>query len=220
MRRCLYPRAGARTRGYGTVDDVVIGDRFAWGHLEKTGGDATLELFGEVSELVRFADPADTHDKHCEFRSREPEVKGKVLALNFRRLPAWILSKAHHKARYGTFPDFEPDFMASPQEMAQSRDPDERLAAFTDNGRFAIERWLRLEFLAQDFIVLVAEFTDLTEAKRKDILELAGIHERSGEPYDRRLDHWFSHDQVRTMYENNPVWAALERRLYGGVTGV
>ena len=70
------------------VAAVVIGDRFAWGHLEKTGGDATLELFGEVPEVVRFADPLDSHHKHCSFPDRESAVRGKLLALNIRRLPA------------------------------------------------------------------------------------------------------------------------------------
>jgi hypothetical protein len=193
---------------------VVIGDRFAWGHLEKTGGDATLQLFELVPDVVRFADPRESHDKHRLFAEREAEVHGKLLALNIRRLPAWILSKAQHAARHGTFPDYEPWHMASPHEMAHSTDPDERLAAFTGAGRFRVERWIRAEFLAEDFLGFVGEFTDVPEDRRRAILELAEVHGSATEGYDHDVAHWFSAEQIETMYERNPVWGALERRLY------
>ena len=193
---------------------MVIGDRFAWGHLEKTGGDATLQLFELVPDVVRFADPFNVHEKHRPFSEREAEVQGKLLALNIRRLPVWILSKAQHTARHGTHPDYEPWFMASPHEMAQRTDPDERLAAFTDGGRFSIDRWLRAESLGEDFVAFVSEFTDLPDGRRNAILELAAEHGRATEGYDHAIEHWFTPEQVRTMYERNPVWAALERQLY------
>lgn len=199
------------------VAAVVIGDRFAWGHLEKTGGDATLELFGEVPEVVRFADPLNSHDKHCPFGDRESAVRGKVLALNIRRLPAWILSKAQHTAHYGTYPDYEPWFMASPTELSESHEPDQRLAAFTDNGRFHVDRWLRTEFLDRDFPAFISEFMDIPESRHTAIVELAQVHGAATEAYDHRIDHWFSAGHVRRMYASNPAWAALERRLYGDV---
>jgi hypothetical protein len=193
---------------------VVIGDRFAWGHLEKTGGDATLQLFEQVPEVVRFADAESSHDKHRLFAEREAEVRGKILALNIRRLPDWILSKAQHAARHGTYPDYEPWHMASPHRMAQTTDPDERLAAFTADGRFRIDRWIRVEFLATDFIAFVSEFTDVPDQARRTILELADVHGSAKQGYDHDVEHWFTPDQIKTMYERNPVWAALERRLY------
>lgn len=194
---------------------MVIGDRFAWGHLEKTAGDATLELFLALPEIVRFADPRDTHEKHAYFPQRERDVSGKVLALNIRRLPAWVLSKAQHEARYGTYPDYEPGPMASPVEMAESTDPDQRLAAITGRGRFPVDRWIRTEFLAQDFLAFVSEFIELTPSRRAEIVQLAEAHEASAPPYDHHVDHWFTDTHLRRMYERNPVWAGLERELYG-----
>ena len=193
---------------------MVIGDRFAWGHLEKTGGDATLQLFEQVPELVRFADPVDAHDKHRSFPAREPEVRGKVLALNIRRLPEWTLSKAQHAARHGTHPDYQPWYMASPHQMAASTEPDERLAAFTGGGRFVVDRWLRVEHLADDFLEFVTEFGEISEDQRRAITDLARVHGSATEGYDHRVEHWFTPGQLQAMYERNPVWAALERRLY------
>jgi SAM-dependent methyltransferase len=194
---------------------MVIGDRFAWGHLEKTGGDATVELFLALPELIRFADPLSSEEKHTAFADREPQVRGKLLVLNMRRLPGWVLSRALHQARYGAYPEYEPLPMKSPQEMAESQDADRRLREFTQEGRLPVDRWLRMEFLGDDFLAFVSEMTELSEARQREIRELAGI--RRGTPllYDHRIEQWFTPDQVRTMYERNPLWAAVERGLYG-----
>ncbi len=194
---------------------MVIGEQFAWGHLEKTGGDATIELFLVLPELVRFADPPSSEEKHTAFPRRAEEIRGKVLALNIRRLPSWVLSRALHRARYGEFPDYEPLPMMSPQEMAESVDADQRLLEFLDNHELTIDRWLRTEFLADDFLAFASEFTEVPEAKRREILELGGS--RLGTPltYDHRIDQWFTGDQLRTMYERNPEWAAVEQLVYG-----
>ena len=194
---------------------MVIGERFAWGHLEKTGGDATVEFFLAVPELVRFADPPSSAEKHTLFPSRAADIRGKVLALNIRRLPAWLLSRALHEARYGVYPDYEPLPMRSPQQMAESSDGDRRLSDFTGNQELGIDRWLRTEFLADDFLAFVSEFTEVSEAKEQEIRALASV--RRGTPllYDHRVDQWFTPAQIQTMYEHNPVWAAVERQLYG-----
>jgi hypothetical protein len=56
---------------------------------------------------------------------------------------------------------------------------------------------------------------EVPESRRRTIVDLAQVHGSATEAYDHQLDHWFSADHVRRMYESNPVWAALERRLYG-----
>jgi hypothetical protein len=139
---------------------MVIGDTFAWGHLPKTGGEATRKMFGLFPGLVRFSDPVDTYEQHTPFIDREAEVRGKLLALNIRRLPAWVLSREQHKARWGIWPDRKPLPMDPPEQLAVSSFPDYRLNTFLLDGRFHIDRWLRMENLASDFLSLIAEMTD------------------------------------------------------------
>src|SRR5262245_49973539 len=105
---------------------MVIGERFAWGHLPKTGGEATRAMFSHVPELVLFSDPPETLEQHTTFAERRDQVEGKMLALNIRRLPAWILSREQHRARWGVHPENRPMPMPSPAEMATSTIPDER----------------------------------------------------------------------------------------------
>ena len=193
---------------------MVIGERFAWAHLPKAGGSTTQELFRIFPELIRFADPDDTNDKHTPFRDRERMVAGKLLAMNLRRLPFWVLSRAHHAATEGIWPDYRPIPMDPPEVLAQSAFPDTRIALFTDNGRIGIDRWIRLEHLVDDFLRFICEFTDVTEERRSLVVEHRPENVRD---YDREVGNWFTAEQVCKLYESNPRWAALELRLYGDV---
>ena len=191
---------------------MVIGERFAWAHLPKTGGDTTRELFELFPGFVHHADPGDTNDKHATFEDRADTVRGKTLAMNFRRLPAWVLSRAHHVAREGLWPDYTPEPMPAAAELAASTLPDGRLQVFTADGRIRIDRWMRLEHLRHDFLAFVKEFHPVTPADERLVHELPA---RDVACYDRDPHNWFSASQLKQMYEANPRWATLERELYG-----
>jgi hypothetical protein len=191
---------------------MVIGERFAWAHLPKTGGSATFELFQLFPELIVFGDFDESNAKHTRFAERAAEVEGKTLAMNFRRLPFWVLSRAQHVSRWGIHPDYKPIPMASPAELCESDFPDDRLALFTDEGRFEIDTWFRMEHLTEDFTDFVARYAEVTDERRGAMsrLPMVNAHE-----YDHGLASWFTPEQIDRMYERNPVWAGLERELYG-----
>ena len=191
---------------------MVIGQGFAWAHLPRTAGTATLAMFELFPDLVEHADPADTKHQHATFPDRAAQVEGKVLALNFRRLPAWVLSRAHRVSLHGVEPEYVPAPIASPYELSRSSVPDERLAQFTANGRFQVDRWLRVEQLAPDFLGLVGEFREPTPQERGRVLDMGLVNAID---YDHDVSHWFTPVQVRDMYAHNPRWALVEERLYG-----
>ncbi len=193
---------------------MVIGDRFAWAHLPKTAGDATARMFAVVPGLVCFADPADSNDKHLPFFAREPEVTGKLLVMNIRRLPAWMLSGAQHKSAHGVHPEYRPMPLQTPDEIAEQTDADDLLRWMTDHGRFAVDRWLRAELLPVDLLSLLSELGVLTNAVEERVRAVGWVN--AGD-YDHRLDRRFTVAQIRRMYERNPDWAAIEREVYGDV---
>jgi hypothetical protein len=193
---------------------MVIGERFAWAHLPKTAGSATTQLFRLFPELIVFGDFGESNDKHTPFSKREPQIGGKVLAMNFRRLPFWVLSRAQHVARWGVYPNYEPIAMPTPDELSESPFPDSRLSVYTDGGRFPIDRWLRTESLTEDFLAFISEFTEVTDERRASVVALGPVNAHE---YDHSIERWFTPAQIATMYERNPDWAALERGLYGGL---
>lgn len=191
---------------------MVIGERFVWAHLPKTAGMATARLFHLFPELIVFADPEDTNDMHTPFSQRSEQVQGKVLAMNFRRLPTWVLSRAQHVARWGIHPDYTPIPMDSPEELANSRFPDSRIQIYTDEGRIHIDRWLRAESITDDFLAFISELTDVSEEQKQRVRDLGPVNTHD---YDKDVTSWFSPVLIRRMYEANPVWAALEKEIYG-----
>jgi hypothetical protein len=189
---------------------MVIGERFVWGHLQKTGGHATVAMFELFPEIVLFADPMDSDDSHTPFNAREEQLRGKSLVMNMRRLPHWTLSWAQH--RFTKRPNPRP--FESPELMASIRRADWRLSAMIDKGRIRIDRWLRVESLADDFIDVVSEFAEVDSARRDQIHKLG---ERNALQYDHDIFHWFTPRQIETMYRNNPLWASVEREVYGNL---
>lgn len=191
---------------------MVIGERFAWAHLPKTGGDATHQMLSAVPGVVRFGDRLDSNDKHMPFFGREAEIGGKLLVMNIRRLPAWMLSGAHHKAAFGEYPDYRPQPLLTPEQMAGSTDAEDLLRWMTDHGRFRVDRWLRTEALTEDVLALLAELGFDGPEVRARVLAVGRVNVGS---YDHDAALGLTGDQLRRMYELNPTWAAIERQVYG-----
>jgi hypothetical protein len=191
---------------------MVIGNEFAWAHLPKTGGDATLVLFKLFPNAILYADYEDSNVKHTPFADREELVAGKSLAMNIRRLPFWVLSRWQHASRHGLYPDYVPIPMPSAEELAESDLPDNRIEHFTGAGRFQIDHWIRTEHLVDDFLEFIAAYADVTPDRR---LAAASLRQVNAHEYDHNLASWFTPRQITRMYERNPAWAGLERDLYG-----
>ena len=191
---------------------MVIGRRFAWAHLPKTAGDATHSMLVSVPGLVQFADPLNSNDKHLPFFGREAEVAGKLLAMNIRRLPAWALSGAQHKARHGVHPEYRPLPLETFDEMTSRTDADDLLRWMTDHGRFRVDRWLRTERLEDDMLSLLEELGELTPRVRAAVLGVGHVNV-GGSP--RELEREFTAEQLGRLYALNPVWAGIERHVYG-----
>ena len=191
---------------------MVIGKEFVWAHLPKTGGDATLKMFGLFPELVEFADPDDGNEKHTRFNERQDEIRGKVLSMNFRRLPSWVLSRAQHVSRWGIYPDYKPLPMGTPDELAKSSFPDTRIQLYTSQNRFWPDHWLRMESLSQDFVGFISEFREISDADREQVKALGEVNQGV---YDHDIEFWFTPEHITRMYVNNPLWATLEQELYG-----
>jgi hypothetical protein len=89
---------------------------------------------------------------------------------------------------------------------------DSRLSILTDNGRFQIDRWIRMEQLVDDFIAFISDLTDLSDEDREKIAASEPVNALE---YDHEIAHWFTPEQVRRLYRNNPLWASVEERVYG-----
>jgi hypothetical protein len=188
---------------------MVIGEKFAWAHQPRTGGSATLRMFEFFPDLIVFADPSGGQAKHSSFAEREELVKGKILSCNIRRLPTFLLSMAVWTSRPASRKG-KP--MESPMQIASRPRGDLRLEAITGGGRFHVDRWLRMEELAGDFLRFVSEFTTITDDQRNQVVEFGSLNALE---YDHDIANWFSDHQIEMMYEKNSAWRAVEEKVYG-----
>lgn len=193
---------------------MVITGAFAWAHLPKTGGDATYRMLLAVPGLVQFADPLESDDKHLPFFAREDRIAGRLRVMNIRRLPAWALSGAQHRAAHGLAPAYRPEPLESFDTISRRTDADDLLRWMTDHDRLHVERWLRMECLEDDLVALLKNLGLLSAEGRAAIRRVGRVNVGR---YDPRLVTGFSPEQVERLYDLNPRWAAVERIVYGSV---
>lgn len=191
---------------------MVIGKDFAWAHLAKAGGEMTHALFKVFPEVIEFADPAQTVDQHTAFEDRPDQVAGKQRILNLRRLPSWMLSFHVWKSIVGILPDFEQSPMLSPLQIAESNAADAFLVRYMPEEGPKIDTWIRTEYMIDDFLAFIRTQVEVTAEKEAIVRQLPRVNELV---YDKVIDHWFSAAHIRLMYLRNPVWAAVERAVYG-----
>lgn len=195
---------------------MIIGRQFAWAHLPKTGGDATFELFQLFPDLVVFAHSRKEKEKHNRFRAHEAKITGKLLVMNIRRLPAWMLSMSQHQTHYWLHPKHEHPSVESTEQMSRSRAPDHQLRSFMGHGQFKIDVWFRTEYLVEDFISFVSRFTEVTPEREDRAHKIGRINQMS---YAHELKRWFTKEQIADMYQSNPLWRSVEDEVYADPLG-
>jgi hypothetical protein len=191
---------------------MVVGKTFAWGHMGKTGGDATFALFQCVPDLIEWAHPITDPDKHRNFESLG--VVRDTYALNIRRLPSLVLSYVHHAKRYGLDATLPKGTRLSPDEASRFDRPERMIRNHTARGRITIDRWLRMESLREDFLDLAWTLRPLSGDEEAAIRHVAT---KPPMDYDHDVFAFFSADQIDSLYRSNPTWAHFEREVYGSL---
>ena len=195
---------------------MIVSQRFVWGHIPKTGGDATATMIARVPRLVVLADDLRDHAKHLSFDERRGSIEGKLLVANIRRLPDWAISTAQLLSNNGVWPDYEPYGPQPAHAVASSDWADKALAMVV--GDYEVDRWLRQEHLVDDLVDFLREIAALTAAEERAIRSVGPVNvhrprfRRWRRPSPRRF---FTRAQIDELYANNPGWAAIERRVYG-----
>ena len=191
---------------------MVIGERFAYGHIPKTGGDAVHSWLAQIDGVQ--VDPLSEARKHQFFWERD--IHKDVYVLSFRRLPFWALSYLHQLAfhpdaarHYG----IPPDDTVRP-EHAFALTPDEYLRQHQRDGR-EIDVWLRMEHLFDDVIRFITG--DIQPVTAELHHRLLAVRTKDRQHYYHEVSDFFSTVQIAALYARNPMWSAVEKNVYGGL---
>jgi len=205
---------------------VVIGKDFVWAHFGKTGGNSTLKMFSIIDRAVEFSDPIDNHEKHLSFEIREEGLgisfKDKVRMLNIRRLHSWILSHinfqnqvynvpVNDKLLEGIVNIGDPRTVLTDDLTYQEMHVDEGLIYYDYKN---VDHWFRTEHLANDFISTMCAFADISDQEKSTI---RNVQENVNLNYDRKIQGHLTPEEISLLYENCPIWAEMEKKIYGDI---
>ncbi len=200
---------------------MVISDRLAWGHIPKTGGDITHAYFSQFQTQLKLEiDNLGLPNKHDYFAMRNID-DSRILLLNIRRLPSLILSVVHHKINYdgANIIDFKKDILEKTNPDNSNIDystyADTTLLAMTSFGdrKLKISKWLRCENILEDFTDFIVDWVDYSRQQIKEMLE--PIHVKDFNSYDHEISKYWTSDEIKIIYKNNPLWASVEKEVYG-----
>jgi hypothetical protein len=189
---------------------MVIGESFAYGHIPKTGGDAVHMWLAQIEGLQ--IDRIDEASKHHFFWQRP--IRRDLYVLSIRKLPFWALSYlhelTHHPAaaqHYGI-----PIQDAVRPEHALRLTPDHYLLQHQSGGR-KVGVWLRMEHLFDDVVWFIEEhIRPVTFDLRRKLMAVSTKGQRN---YNHDVDSFFTPEQIAELYARFPVWAAVEKQIYG-----
>lgn len=213
---------------------MIIGNNFVWGHIPKTGGTSAEKIFdiiGENTKIIHI-DRRKNVLKHDNFDIKQKRLKinldqKRKRILNIRRLPIWVLSFANHKSwkipftrqdvlngRVNSLYPLDNMKVKTLEEAWRSTkvyNPDEFLEHFMC-GR--VDHWIRTEYLAQDTINVMANYTKLSK-NQKDRIKKVYLNKRS---YNKNIKDWFqTKKEMKQIYDKNPLWSKVELEIYGNL---
>ena len=196
---------------------MIVGKDFIWLHFPKCGGVSTelalrTLLKGRRDVAFDSIDHRsgiwhDTIPKRQE-RNETFDPAGKRIFCGIRRLPHWILSLTHFEIARGERATTREMLLQGRVFNSQSSlHADELLAGFSLPE---VNIWIRTEYLAADLATAFALPLDRVQSSLK--MENAGTMD-----YVRELSFWFTSRELAGLYDANPLWADLERRVYGSL---
>ena len=203
---------------------MIQGRDFIWQHMPKCAGH-TVEMALRAGLLgrrdirfdPRFPEYIGWHDGLAARAGRDPGFNpdGKTVVTGFRRLPHWVLSRVHYEA-------------SRPPHRCATRDMVRRGAYFEQSGDLCtadrllrdyicpehVQTWIRVEHMPEDFRTA---FSGVIGARMPAAeWQLRRIRNPTQVRYLEAVEFYFTPGDLVALYDANPLWASLERTLYGG----
>lgn len=191
-------------------------------HFPKTGGHTVAEAIraaaaGREDVVFDRADDLRTHDSVADrlVTERSFDPKGKVVISGVRRLPWWILSRVHYEAARPPHRCASRAMICKGEYFEQDGQVNHADAHVARLGSHPVDRWVRLEHLADDF---VDHFEELLGPRVRSVAhKLKKVVNPTTLDYVKSLGFYFTAEELAGLYAANPRWAAMETRVYGDV---
>jgi len=203
---------------------MVISEKFVWLHLGKTGGDFTHYIFRTYfkSHLLHIDSIYDPN-KHlglanANIQYPQYNILEKDLILNFRKLSSWIISNNRHKIRLKNIKEEKTiqqiiDWSNIGMVYINERQDINNLNSWTkpdDVLHWYIQDkypkfFIRTEYLVEDFNKIISQY--IPNIKINNDIKPINVNKDT-------VNFCIKKQNIETIYSANPIWAALENKLY------
>ena len=194
---------------------MIVGPDWIWLHVPKCGGTAVEQVLRKafrrrrdvVFDRVGRRSPVIWHHSLRRRREFDPDFdpSGKRVIGCIRRLPSWLLSRVHFEAeRSKLIPTREQFLRGEFYESTGYLSKADRMIREFDPPR--VDHWIRVEHMVED----------LSESFGLKLRSIPRVNEGKM-PFIKDISLWFTPEELRGLYAANPIWAALERQVYGSL---
>ena len=198
---------------------MIIGLDFIWLHFPKCAGTETeailRRLFADDPALAfDTVEPGRINWHHSVAERRVAtgfDPGARAVICNIRRLPSWLLSRVHAGVAR------TPEHRVTREMLLAGRFPrhdgvelsaDDLMRRYTEHP---VAHWIRTEHFAEDFTAAFGRFLKLDGIVPQRHANTAPL------PYIRDPRFFFTRAEIDGLYRANPVWAAMERKVYGSL---
>jgi hypothetical protein len=200
---------------------MVIAEDFVWLHFPKCAGSSVEKLLrqkfhGRPDVEFDVIDPsqeASWHDTIVQREQRDPKFsrRGKRIICNIRRLPSWIVSMVHFE-RQRSNQHLTPRTMLEKGEFVNWRGRRGKADRFAERySQTEVTHWIRIEHLAEDFRKAFGAAPEIALDRKVN---------KGRFTYIRAIHFWFTPEELAALYAANPIWAAIERQVYGNLLDI
>jgi hypothetical protein len=189
---------------------VISGPGFIWLHLPKTGGTAVYSYLKQHvgHRLDMVFDPVDPM-WHDTLEKRGLTANGRAVICNIRRLPTWLLSRVYFETDrnphlYPTRNQFRVGRYL--EESGEENYADITMRVYSPE----VTDWIRSEDLGHEVARVLGRFLELPPDPIPRLNETAV-------PYIKSVSFYFTPRELKRLYRKNPVWASVERAVYGDI---
>lgn len=213
---------------------MIVHDKFLIGHIPRTGGDVVSYCFRHVlsrkTPVMVIDANHNKHDPLWRFGIEERDW-----AMTFRRLDSWLLSYLMMGIQTGTHPSFTSWPLPNHEDIFDQRSgygerwisepalkgplltlADRYICHLTQNFQQPVKHWLRMEHLLEDLTKMSCCYMEIDPEDRgylKNGVE-SWVPEKVKLMYNRDVNSHWSQEQIQKLYEFNPIWATVEKRIY------
>lgn len=189
---------------------MIVGEKFVWLHLGKTGGKTMRTLISliEDEKLTKIFGFPEHHNNISQHEKKYGVQINKDIniVIGFRKLIPWMQS--FHMQQFGKLDGFRELAIKGKLKFRNGKilSPDEILNIYINEENLHRTSFIRIEHMYEDFKKIFKN-NKFSDQRAKEITSI----KMGKKNYDKIK---FTESEINKIYELNPFWQRIEKEIY------